>query len=88
VLIALTLFDRFADTPDIKMLHIIGEQLPRVIRGETNILEHMRANGLLDEYYVAALGYVQFSKWLARTISQIAHRYPNMNIMEIGKPES
>jgi len=66
------------------MLHIIGQQLPRVIRGETTILEQIRTDGLLDEYYVSALGYPHFSKWLARTTSQIAHRYPQMDILEIG----
>lgn len=74
----------FVDTPDVRMLHVIGEQVPLVARGRSNILEHIRTDGLLDEYYVSALGYPQFSKWLARTITQIAHRYPKMDILEVG----
>ena len=58
--------------------------MPRVIRGETTILEHLLPSGLLDDYYVNALGFPQFSKWLARSASQLTHRYPQMDILEIG----
>lgn len=58
--------------------------MARVFRGETTILEQTRPNNLLDDYYVNALGLPQTSRWLARTVSQIAHRYPRMNILEVG----
>lgn len=65
-------------------MHVVGEQMPRVIHGQTTILEHILRNGLLDNYYVNALGFPQFSNWLARMAGQIAHRHPHMNILEIG----
>ncbi|SPO01909.1 related to polyketide synthase [Cephalotrichum gorgonifer] len=75
---------RYDDAPDVKIMKVVGEQMPRVFRGETTILEHLRPNNLLDDYYVGALGFPKFSKWLGRTVSQITHRYPHMNILEIG----
>lgn len=76
--------ERFPESPDLEIMHVVGEQMPRVIQGQTTILEHLLPNDLLDNYYVHALGFPQFSKWLARMAGQIAHRYPRMNILEIG----
>lgn len=75
---------KFPDSIDLEIMHVVGEQMPRVIHGQTTILEHLLPNNLLDNYYVNALGFPQFSKWLARMAGQIAHRYPRMNILEIG----
>ncbi|KAI0000734.1 hypothetical protein F4779DRAFT_635566 [Xylariaceae sp. FL0662B] len=74
----------FANTPDVKIMHIIGEQMPRVFRGETTILEYMRSENLLQDYSAQALGLPQTSRWVARVVAQIAHRYPCMNIFEVG----
>ena len=30
--------------------HFVGKEMPRVIRGETTILEHLLPNNLLDNY--------------------------------------
>ncbi|KAA6407229.1 MAG: hypothetical protein FRX48_09031 [Lasallia pustulata] len=76
--------EQFPESPDVEIMHIVGEQMPRVIHGQTTILEHLLPNNLLDNYYVNALGFPQFSEWLARMAGQIAHRYPRMNILEIG----
>ncbi|PYI00038.1 beta-ketoacyl synthase domain-containing protein [Aspergillus ellipticus CBS 707.79] len=74
----------FAHCPDVRIMHIIGQQMPEVIRGQTTILEHLVPTGLLDDYYVDALGFPQFSLWLARTVGQVTQRYPSMDILEIG----
>lgn len=78
------LMNRYSETPDVKIMRAVGENMLQVFRGESTILEHLRPNNLLDEYYVGAIGFPQFSKWLARTISQITHRYPHADILEIG----
>ncbi|KAI0802200.1 KR domain-containing protein [Xylaria sp. FL0064] len=74
----------FVNTIDVKIINTIGEQMPRVFRGETTILEHLRAGELLDTYYANALGLPECSKWLAHAVKRIFHRYPHMNIMEVG----
>nr|XP_036580489.1 beta-ketoacyl synthase domain-containing protein [Colletotrichum truncatum]KAF6788401.1 beta-ketoacyl synthase domain-containing protein [Colletotrichum truncatum] len=73
-----------AHLPEIRAMHVVGEQMPRAIRGETTMLEHLLMTGLLDEYYATALGMVQVTKVLADTVQQIARRHPNLKIMEVG----
>lgn len=74
----------FPDSPDLKIMHIVGREMPRVIHGETTILEHLLPNNLLNNYYSNALGFPQFTTWLSRMTAQLSHRYPRMNILEIG----
>lgn len=55
-----------------------------LVRGETTILEHMLQDNMLNDYYINALGFHQYTKYLARIVGQLAHRYPDMDILEIG----
>ena len=75
---------RFPESVDIKIMHVIGEQMPKVIHGQTTILEHLIPNNLLNDYYINALGFPRVIKWLSRMAVQITHRYPHMKILEIG----
>ncbi|KAF2182988.1 beta-ketoacyl synthase domain-containing protein [Zopfia rhizophila CBS 207.26] len=76
--------ERYIRSSDIKTMRAVGEQMPKVIRGESTILEHLIPTGLLDDYYVSALGFPQYSSWLGRMAAQLVHRYQRMNILEIG----
>jgi SAM-dependent methyltransferase len=62
----------------------VGENLPAVIRGETTILEHMMRDSMLEKYYQNGLGVPIGNDSLAKMVAQISHRYPHMNILEIG----
>lgn len=73
--------------PDVKIMHLVGQQMPRVFRGETTMLNEFRESGLLDDYYTKGFGFKQVCKWLSRVLVQISNRYPHMNIMEIGMPK-
>ncbi|KAI0967014.1 putative polyketide synthase [Xylaria arbuscula] len=70
--------------PDIKIMHLVGQQMPRVFRGETTMLEEFLKSSLLDNYYTKGFGFEQVGKWLSRVLGQISNRYPHMKIMEIG----
>ncbi|KAI1081410.1 putative polyketide synthase [Whalleya microplaca] len=70
--------------PDIKIMHLVGQQMPRVFRGETTMLEEFRESGLLDDYYTKGFGFKQVCKWLSRVLVQICNIHPHMNILEIG----
>jgi acyl transferase domain-containing protein len=72
--------------PDIEIMHIVGEQMPRVFNEETTILEQFRANDILDRYYANGFGLRESGQWVSRTVKQLVDRYPHMNILEIGKP--
>lgn len=65
-------------------MHTVGEHLPAVVRGETTILEHMLQDNMLNDYYINALGFHEYTEYLARMVSQIAHSKPDLNILEIG----
>jgi acyl transferase domain-containing protein len=71
--------------PDVQIMHITGQQMPRVFNGETTILEQFRATDILDRYYATGFGLRESGQWVSRTVKQLVDRYPHMNILEIGK---
>lgn len=78
-----TLTQPYNELPEVKAMHIVGEQMPRAIRGETPMLQHLMVDGLLNEYYAKALGMGQVTV-LADTVLQVTRRYPRANILEVG----
>jgi malonyl CoA-acyl carrier protein transacylase/SAM-dependent methyltransferase/NAD(P)-dependent dehydrogenase (short-subunit alcohol dehydrogenase family) len=70
--------------PDLVLTAATGENLAASIRRETTILEHMTKDDKLNKYYESALGFAELNRLIANIIYQIAHRFPNMNIFEIG----
>ncbi|XWW93079.1 hypothetical protein V2A60_001007 [Cordyceps javanica] len=75
------LYERDRDRIDIRLIESVGKGLPQVIRDGTGILEHMEG---LFEFYDEGLGLDKANRHLARMVTQIGHRYPQMKIMEIG----
>lgn len=75
---------RFSDLIDYRMMHLVGQQMPRVFKGETNMLEEMRVSNILDNYYQGAFGSREAGLWIGKIISQLAERYPHLNILEVG----
>nr|QEE83322.1 polyketide synthase 12778 [Alternaria oxytropis] len=75
---------RFSDEIDIVIMRTIGDMMPQVFRGETSVLEHLFPTGLITDYYVHALGQRQSIKWIGRATAQMSHRYPKMDILEVG----
>ncbi|KAJ5951088.1 uncharacterized protein N7479_009501 [Penicillium vulpinum] len=78
------LMDKFSDDVLIKMIKVVGENLPAAVRGDINILEHMMHGGLLDKFYTDSLGVKESTSTLAQMVNQIVHRHPNLDIIEIG----
>jgi hypothetical protein len=79
---------RFAEEIDVKMSHIVGENLSRFIRGEFKILDHLMSEGLLGSYYADSLGFKGANTWTGEIVKQICFRHPRLNILEIGKYSS
>ena len=70
---------------DIKFVEVVGDNLIPVIRAGTSMLEHMNQNGLLRAFYEEnAICSGPTGRWLARVVSQISHRFPSLNIFEVG----
>ncbi|KAK1676294.1 beta-ketoacyl synthase domain-containing protein [Colletotrichum godetiae] len=80
----LALSKPFSDQPEIKAMHIVGEQMPRAILGETTMLEHLMNNGLLADYYAQARSITRGTEILAETVVQILQRHPESKILEVG----
>ncbi|KAL8727608.1 MAG: hypothetical protein Q9166_005916 [cf. Caloplaca sp. 2 TL-2023] len=75
---------RYPNSIEMKLTRTVGENLPLAVRGDTNMLQHLFADNLLNTYYTDAMGLREFTEFLASMVSQIVHRYPHMEILEIG----
>ncbi|KGO39265.1 Acyl transferase/acyl hydrolase/lysophospholipase [Penicillium expansum] len=69
---------------DVRLLESVGTNLPQCIRDKSNILEHMVKDGMLDDVYEEGFGLNLVNEYIADMAAQISHRYPRMNILEIG----
>lgn len=68
-----------------KLICVVGDNLTAAVRGETNMLQHLLADNLLNSFYVEAMGPKELTQFLAKTVLQLVHRFPHMKILEIGK---
>ncbi|KAI2734306.1 hypothetical protein DTO013E5_10055 [Penicillium roqueforti] len=78
------ILNRHSDCIDIKALCSVGENLPAVIRGDQNLLEILMRDNMLAEFYAKTLGIDAYLETIAQTARQIGHRYPHVNVLEIG----
>lgn len=69
---------------DYDMMHLVGQQMPRVMQGKTQMIEEMRVSNILDNYYTGAFGSREAGLWIGRTVAQLSNRYPHLNILEVG----
>lgn len=69
---------------DFKMVREIGENLVDIVRGTKSAIEVAMKDNLLNELYPNALGMKECTVYLARLIKQMTHRYPHLNVLEIG----
>lgn len=65
-------------------MRVVGENLPRALRQEINILEVMFKDNLLNDFYSRGFGMQRYLVDAARIVSQVSHRFPHQNILEIG----
>lgn len=74
----------FAELPDVRLGKLLGEQLPRLLRGETTMHEQLRQANLLCEYYTNGVVVRASFSWIIGILKQIVDLLPRMNILEIG----
>ncbi|RAL11483.1 lovastatin nonaketide synthase [Aspergillus homomorphus CBS 101889] len=72
------------DNNSVRLLQSVGSNLPETVRSGASILEHMVKDSMLDRIYEDGFGLNPINDSIARMVGQIAHRYPRMNIFEIG----
>jgi amino acid adenylation domain-containing protein len=74
----------FPGQADLELLRVTGENLVSVVRGETQLLEVMMENDLLNRFYMEGHGFGKLNTYVARVMGQITHKYPRTRILEIG----
>lgn len=62
----------------------VGESLPAIVRGETNIFDILMQEDMLSQFYAGTLGMKSYLNKMARMAGQIGNRYPHINVLEIG----
>ncbi|KAK1996638.1 hypothetical protein LX36DRAFT_691895 [Colletotrichum falcatum] len=75
----------FNNCIDVRIIHQVGELMSRIVNSEDAVvLEQPIPAELLAEYFADAVGLEQSGQWLGRGVKQLLHRYPDMNILEVG----
>lgn len=69
---------------DMDLVTALGEGVVDMVRGTLPTLQVMKENDMLDRLYKEGLGFSQANHHLAGLVSRFAHRYPNINVLEIG----
>lgn len=75
---------RFPDSAEIALLTAVGENLPSVVRGQSEMLEHMLEKDLLGRFYREGRGLDVCNNHVANLMRSISHKYPRNNILEVG----
>lgn len=76
---------RFPDSIDLRIMRAVGTNLVSAMQKEMNILEAMMKDNMLNDFYATSLGMREYLQDLARMVGQLSHRYPHMNVLEIGE---
>ncbi|KAH8897379.1 amino acid adenylation domain-containing protein [Thozetella sp. PMI_491] len=76
--------DAHADCIDVRLLRAIGESMVPIALGDKHAIEVGMKDNLLGQYYQRSLGAENCNMVLASAVKQIVHRYPHLNILEVG----
>ena len=82
--LVLSMTEKYPKQIDLALMHALGENLVSIMRGETQVLEVMMENDMLNRLYMEGCGFRMLNEHIARAICQIIHKYPQVNILEIG----
>jgi len=74
------------DAIDFILATTVGTNLlsPSVLSGETNILQFMVVNNMLERTYTEGVGYPILNSVATNLIAQLCQKHPRMNMLEIG----
>ncbi|TLD18611.1 hypothetical protein PspLS_10350 [Pyricularia sp. CBS 133598] len=78
------ILDRYPDSPDLRLMRAVGENIVAVVKQETSMLEHMVEDSKLNNFYEFGEGFPRYTSYMAAFAGQLAHRYPHMKVLEIG----
>lgn len=73
-----------ADSPDGKLLCQVGENLGGIFKGNVEPLEVMLKDDMLQDFYEKGIGSSEILARLTHYIDRLAHKRPDIKILEIG----
>lgn len=79
-----TAYGPYLHIVDIKLLKAIGDNIIDIAIGQARAIEVGMEDEMLLQIYQQGLGFKEYTRFLARIVRQIVHRYPHMNILEVG----
>lgn len=74
----------YPDSVDLALLTAVGENLPSVMQGESEMLEHMLKDDMLSRLYTEGRGFSACNDQIADFMRQIAHKFPHVKVLELG----
>ncbi|KAH1492661.1 hypothetical protein KXX52_004018 [Aspergillus fumigatus] len=80
----LQLFETYPDDIDLRLIRSLGVAYPSIVRGELDALELLTKDNMLHELYADGFGFSVANTWAAQLVKQMSHRYPHMNIIDLG----
>lgn len=75
----------FSELPDVRLMHLVGEHMPRVLRGETTMMAEFQKADILGDYYMNGVVIQASVSWVIGIMRQIAQHFPHLHILEIGR---
>lgn len=79
-----TLSQPYDHRVDMQLIHAVGQNLASVVRGETQQLEVMVQDDMLNRFYMEGYGFSVINDAVASALKQISFKHPNAKILEIG----
>ncbi|KAI1873032.1 uncharacterized protein JN550_003285 [Neoarthrinium moseri] len=79
-----TFSEQYPGSVDLQLLTAVGENWPSVMRGESEMLEHMLKDTMLSRLYMDGRGFSICNDYVAAYMKKITHKYPRTRILEIG----
>ncbi|WYZ38312.1 hypothetical protein EsH8_III_000226 [Colletotrichum jinshuiense] len=77
--------DEFGDDEiSLRAVHAIGEAYPDIVRGNVPPLQILMQDNVLNRLYKDCIGGQTANTQVGELVGQLAHRYPQMKILEIG----
>ncbi|KAI1824106.1 hybrid PKS-NRPS PsoA [Xylaria intraflava] len=76
--------EKYKGRIDMEISIAIGENLPAIVRGQIPVLQVMLVDNMLNRFYQESIQFVQANRAVAQTMSQLSHRYPHLDLLEIG----
>nr|ALQ32979.1 putative polyketide synthase [Fusarium sp. NRRL 25184] len=76
--------DKYPEQADLKLIHAVAENLIGVMTSDTQLLEVMLVDNMLSKLYTDGRAMQPLNRIVAELFQNLSHRYPRLNILEIG----